>query len=316
VDRGAVEGRHLYELGGGEWDIAELRTRLAVVPGQGGWDGYEVETEFAGLGRRTIRLDARAMVPDSGPSTRMLVTITDVSERRSAELDMKNLIHRKEILLEEMSHRIGNSLTIIASILLMRARKTLHDETRDCLQDAYHRVLSVAAVQQQLRMAEVDVVDIDRYLADLCAQISTSIVESPAKISLKVRSAAVSVSSDHAVHIGLIATELVINALKHAFADDVENGEVIVAYESDAGGWTLTVSDNGIGGSAGDKAGLGTAIVSALARQIRAEVAVSVSSGQGRSTSITHVAVPRSGQLLKGNFDRTAETPGRTAIIQ
>jgi chemotaxis protein methyltransferase CheR len=315
VGRGEAEGRHVYELGNGEWDIPELRARLAAVPEGNAWDGCEIEMDFSGLGRRTMHMDARAMVSDTGTSTKMLVTITDVTEMRGAEFDLKNLLHRKDILLEEMSHRVANSLMMIASILMLRARTTLHDETRSNLQDAYHRVLSIAAVQKQLRMAEIDAVKIDRYLSDLCEQLTASIIESPAKISLKVRAMPAAVSSDHAVHVGLIVTELVINALKHAFPHDRDGGEVVVAYETNAYGWTLTVSDNGIGGLIGEKAGLGTALINALARQMDAQVAVSVGSDQGRSTSITHASAMASGQLLTGNFDRQPEVAGRTAII-
>jgi chemotaxis protein methyltransferase CheR len=314
VDRGEAEGRHIYELGNGEWDIPELRARLAAVPEGKVWDGCEIEMEFSGLGRRTMRMDARAMASDAGASTKMLVTITDVTEMRGAELDMKELLHRKDILLDEMSHRIANSLTIIASILMLRARTTLHDETRDHLQDAYHRVLSIAAVQRQLRMAEVEVVDIDRYLSDLCEQLTVSMIDASMKISLKVQAAAIAVTSRHAVHIGLIVTELVINAIKHAFPHG-RGGEVVVAYETNANGWTLTISDNGIGCAADGQPGLGTTLVNALALQLKAQVATSVGLNRGRSTSFTHVAVTRSGQLLTGNFDRKPESPQRVGII-
>ena len=95
-------------------------------------------------------------------------------------------------------------------------------------------------------------------------------------ISLRVQVERGTASSSQAVSIGLIVTELVINALKHAFPRDRSDGTVIVAYDVAASNWRLTVSDNGIGRPEGhsDKTnpGLGTTIVEALAKQLDARV--------------------------------------------
>jgi two-component sensor histidine kinase len=98
-------------------------------------------------------------------------------------------------------------------------------------------------------------------------------------------------SSSEAVSIGLIVTELVINALKHAFPSDQNDGRVIVAYDFAEPKWRLTVSDNGIGKPKGhlDKTnpGLGTSIIEALAKQLDARVDV-LMDPHGTTVSITH----------------------------
>jgi two-component sensor histidine kinase len=298
-----VKGRRIYDLGGGEWNIPDLRERLeAVVPRRRPLEAYEVEGEFSGLGRRTMRLDASEMALDPNGPAALLVSIIDITAMRGVERDLVKVVQRKEILLEEMSHRIANSLMIMASILLLRAKLTTHEETKRSLQDAHHRVLSIAAVQQQLRtLAETDAVDLTKYLTDLCQRLAASMTNDHPKISLTVRVEAEKVGSDHAVHIGLIATELVINALKHAFPEEDRGGEIVVAYKGTPARWALTVSDDGIGGLAEQKkAGLGTIIINALASQMDAGVTVSIPPRGGRCVAVTH-ADAKAGRLLSEN---------------
>jgi two-component sensor histidine kinase len=112
--------------------------------------------------------------------------------------------------------------------------------------------------------------------------------------ALKVEVAGGHVPSRQAVSIGLIVTELVINALKHAFPPATRSGQVVVAYEVGASNWKLSISDNGIvapesatGPLGQKKSGLGTSIVKALAQQLVAQVEV-LSGRSGTSVSITH----------------------------
>jgi two-component sensor histidine kinase len=98
-------------------------------------------------------------------------------------------------------------------------------------------------------------------------------------------------SSSDAVSLGLIVTELVINALKHAFADGATDGSIKVSYELADPNWRLTAADNGLGKTGGsgvkDIPGLGTSIVNSLARQLGAYVDISTPL-RGRSVAITH----------------------------
>jgi two-component sensor histidine kinase len=97
-------------------------------------------------------------------------------------------------------------------------------------------------------------------------------------------------TSSQAVSLGLIVTELVINALKHAFADTTRNGRVSVGYDGEASGWTLSVSDNGRGMPekipTANRSGLGTALIKALAQQLEARVET-ITGPKGTTVSIT-----------------------------
>jgi chemotaxis protein methyltransferase CheR len=145
------------------------------------------------------------------------------------------------------------------------------EETRLNLQDAHQRVMSVATVQQQLHASGLNErIEIGPYLTKLCASLAASMVGERRAISIKVQASSGGAVSSEAVSIGLIVTELVINALKHGFPAGAE-GEILVSYDARDSGWQLSVSDNGSGPkeAAGEPphAGLGTSIVEALAHQ-------------------------------------------------
>jgi two-component sensor histidine kinase len=208
------------------------------------------------------------------------------------ERETKELLQQKEVLLQEMQHRVANSLQIIASILLLKARTVRSEETRLHLHDAHQRVMSVAAVQQQLQASRHgESIELGPYLSRLCESLAASMIGGTRPISLKVDAASGTASTGDAISLGLIVTELVINALKHAFLHDRSDGRIIVSYEASAAGWRLAVSDNGNGKApGGSKRGLGTSIVEALGRQLGAQVEVA-SGPQGTRVSIVHAAI-------------------------
>ena len=291
-----TQGRLLYALGDGQWDIPKLRVLLEkIIPEQGVMEGYEVEHEFPGLGHRTMCLNARQVFHEGGADTTILLGMEDVTERRILEREKDELLRQKDVLLEEIQHRIANSLQIIASIILMKAKTVDSQETRVHLQDAHKRVMSIAAVQKQLHASGVSgPIEMLPYLSRLCETLASSMIGDTRPISLKVVGEGGSATSRQAESLGLIATELVMNALKHAFFDDSSEGRITVAYDVDGTNWKLSVADNGVGKPDGvfaqPKTGLGTGIVKALAQQLGAKVET-LAGPEGTTVSITHATL-------------------------
>jgi chemotaxis protein methyltransferase CheR len=289
--------------GNGQWDIPALRVLLeTIIPKQTEMEGFEVEHDFPDLGRKTMLLDARKVRYEDSPRSTILLAFTDITARRAIEREKEillkqteELLHQKHILLQEMQHRVANSLQIIASILMLKARAVASGETRQQLEDAHRRVMSVATVQLHLHPADnIDQIDVAPYLSKLCASLAASMVGESQPIAIEVCADDGSIDSAKAVSLGLIVTELVINAVKYAFPINRAEAAVTVAYRRDGMNWTLGVSDNGVGKSTNDAAvtggGLGTAIVLALAKQLGARVEV-VSDAEGMSVSINHTAL-------------------------
>jgi chemotaxis protein methyltransferase CheR len=291
-------GSLLYALGDGQWDIPALRVLLeTIIPERAAMDGFEVEHDFPNLGRRTMLLNARKVLYDDPANIKILLAFMDVTTRRTIEREKadlltqtEELLRQKQVLLQELQHRVANSLQIIASILLLKARAVTSEETRNHLRDAHQRVMSVAAVQMHLHDSDgIDKIEVGSYLSKLCESLASSMIGEGQSIKIKVMADGGTIESAKAVSIGLIVTELLINAIKYAFPVDKTGALVLVTYEADGSDWKLTVSDNGVGKSAGDapaSGGLGTSIVNALVNQLDAQIEVA-SSAAGMSVSIT-----------------------------
>lgn len=293
VSREVTEGKLLFELGDGEWDIPQLRTLLGqILPQHGTIEDFDVEHDFLNLGRRTMCLNARQVIYEGGAETTILLGIEDVTDRRALETEKDDLLREKDVLLEELQHRVANSLQIIASIIMLKAMRVNSEEIRAHLQDAHNRVMSVATVQRQLHVSGgVGRIDVQPYLANLCEALAESMIADDRAIVIKVLGDAGRANCREAESIGLIVTELVINSLKHAFSGAKKGGQITVLYEVSGNDWKLSVSDDGIGRATGEfahpKEGLGTGIVNALAKQLNAQVET-ISGPEGTHISLTH----------------------------
>jgi len=278
IDPARVVGRRLSEIGSGEWDMPKLGSLLkATASGAAEIAAYEIDLDRQGRKRRHLVVNARKLDVGDVENVRLLVAIADVTEVRAEAALKDELIREKAVLLQEVQHRVANSLQIIASVLMQSARKVQSEEARGHLQDAHHRVMSIAAVQRHLAMASLQDVTLRSYFTQLCESLAASMISDPAALSIVVDVDASVVDPNKSVSLGLIVTELVINALKHAFPNH-RHGKIAVSYRSDGQTWTLSVKDDGVGLTGEQpaaKAGLGTGIVEALAKHLQAHVDVS-----------------------------------------
>ncbi|MBS0297833.1 MAG: PAS domain-containing protein [Proteobacteria bacterium] len=276
VDLSAAAGVRLFELGQGEWNVPALWLLLdAVLPGNVETETHEMDLQWPGLPPRRLLIEARRLAY-GGANARLLLAACDVTEARVSDTLKDDLLREKTVLLQELQHRIANSLQIIASLLLHSARTVVSDETRGHLQDAHSRVMSVAALQQHLAASRLGAVELRAYFTDLCASIGKAMIRDPDQLSIEVVVDDSLAPANVSVSLGLIVTELVINALKHAFPGH-RSGRIVVRYETRGSGWILSVADDGAGFSsapASVSTGLGTSIVEALSKRLGARVEI------------------------------------------
>lgn len=289
-----VADRPLASLGKGEWNVPQLTGLLnATASGFAEVKDYEMELVREGRGNRCLVLNATKLEYADYGNVRLILAVADVTEARIAEKLKNDLIKNNEVLLKELHHRVANSLQIIASVLMQSARKVQSEETRTHLFDAHQRVMSVASLQQQLAASQLGNVELRPYLTALCESIGASMIRDRNQLSLEVMADDGITTADTSVSLGLIITELVINALKHAFPED-RKGKILVAYQAHTPNWTLSVTDDGVGmptGADTAKAGLGTSIVQALAKQLGATITVAAAK-PGTKVSINYAHVP------------------------
>jgi two-component sensor histidine kinase len=291
LDPTHIANRKLADLGAGEWDVPQLNSLLkATIAGAAEIDAYEMDLIREGKATCRLILSAHKLDYFDTEKVRIVLATTDVTATRLAEKQKDDLIREKQVLLQELQHRVANSLQIIASVLMQSARRVQSEETRVHLQDAHSRVMSIAMLQKQLAVTELKSVELRTYFLDLCRTISASMIDDPQRITLETIADDTTTNSDVSVSMGLIVTELVINAIKHAFSDQTAGGRITVSFGADGGDWLLSVSDNGAGMPSGDKRGkpgLGTGIVHALSKQLDASVSV-LDANPGTRVEVRH----------------------------
>ena len=139
----------------------------ATVAGSAEIEAYEFDLKRKGQAVRRLILNAQKLVYRDQDHARLLVAIVDVTEARINEKLKDDLLREKAILLQELQHRVANSLQIIASVLLQSAKRVQSDETRSHLYSAHNRVMSVASVQKQLASSRLGSVNLRTYLIEL-----------------------------------------------------------------------------------------------------------------------------------------------------
>ena len=292
VSQNETQGRLLYDIGNGQWNISALKYFLKhVISGHEVMTEYKIAHNFLTIGWRTMMLSAREIVHEGNQRKHLLLTIVDITERELLDIEKEKLSKQKDLMMKEMKHRMANSLQLIASILMLKSENVDSPEVRTHLQDARERIMSVATIEKYLDTTSLDEeVKVGPYLTGLCKSLSKSMIGDNKFVTLDVHANGGTTTSAEGISLGLITAELVINSLKHAFPEG-RAGHIVVNYETSIGEWQLKVSDNGVGIvlDHSHKGGLGTSIVQALARQLSATVKTETSP-RGTTVSVSNAA--------------------------
>jgi chemotaxis protein methyltransferase CheR len=268
-------GRKLYELGNEEWDIPKLRIALeTIISGEKTFEDFEVEQFFPSIGQRVMCLNACKVYRPGNKIQLILLAIEDVTERVRLEREHAIVSERIGVLLQELTHRIKNSLQIIVSMVGLEARNQKSGEGKAALERVSHRIAALGRLYSMLgETNSVEQVDAAIYLEALCRDLIESVQkENGISIALKTDIASESLPVDRAIPLGLIVNELVTNAVKYAFPSET-SGTVAVTLKRIPGELRLTVSDDGKGADPRRAdSGLGGRLVDTFARQLGGQV--------------------------------------------
>lgn len=194
--------------------------------------------------------------------TQLLRVLSNQLQKKSRQVEQA--LADNKVLFQEVHHRVKNNLQVISSLLRLQSER-LPAELRPLLDETGARVRAIALVHEQIyRTASPSDVQLDRFLAQLVQQLSASMIAGPARITTDLQP--MTIGLDRAVPVAILATEAITNAIKHGLEDG--DGAITVRLASQGGVNRLEVHDSG--GGIGDDAntGLGTRIMTALARQI------------------------------------------------
>lgn len=177
-------------------------------------------------------------------------------------------------LIDEVNHRIANSLQLLAAMVSIEARRLVDASALAALAMTQRRIGAIAAVHRQLyETREAAIVDLGAYLAELGSELERSCADASAGRHVLLDVDAVTVSSDQAMATGIIVSELIGNAYKYAYEPGRPGDVLVVLRAMPAGGYRLDVSDRGrgmIAGVAAQGSGLGAQLIGMMAARLNA----------------------------------------------
>lgn len=269
-----IVGRHVATLFNGDGLPSDMLKANFM-----GWSGEVFHTRRDGR-RFPVSLSRSVVLDGTGRRLAVVGVARDITARRQAEEQVRASLKEKEVLLREIHHRVKNNLQVVSSLLNLQTGYIQDDRVADALRDSQNRVKSMALIHERLYQSRILTrIDFKDYLESLIGHVKSS-YRGVGDVRVSTDIQQVFLNVDEAIPCGLMVNELVSNALKHAFPEDLQ-GELKVSLrveEADAERQTLVleVGDNGAGFPPDvdfeRTQSLGLQLVSMLARQIRGEL--------------------------------------------
>jgi len=240
-------------------------------------------TSIYAAGRHSVRPVRSTLAPDEIRSLGATFNrMADLIAAREAQL--RESLSQKEMLVREIHHRVKNNLQLVMSLLNLHGRHIQDPRARQAFAEARGHINALAILHRRLYESEnLQEVDLRWFLEDLCAELRRGGLSGPCRVELTVEAPSEVVGSDIAVPLGLLVTEAITNAYKHAF-HGMEQGRIDVRVERATPSMLkLTVCDNGRGphlepGEV-EHVGLGRSLIDAFVRQLQGELRIGSDDG-------------------------------------
>ena len=200
-------------------------------------DGREIDCLYHGF------------VISVGGKRQVVSMVQDISDRKRSEEAIKTMLRQeKETVLRELAHRTKNNMFVIRSMLNLHAMHTQNDEVRRLFADVENKIVAMALVHQKLYQSKnLSRLDLGEYLRELVPALDSSHSLTPKRIAVHLDAEGISALIDTAIPCGLVVTELVTNAFKHAFPDSRPGNIFIHLRRKAPNTIQLEVRDDGIG---------------------------------------------------------------------
>ena len=220
----------------------------------------------------------------------VLCILTDITARKGAEENIIKSLQEKELLLQEIHHRVKNNLQIVISLLKLQSKYIFDKRDFEIFNKSRARVETMSLIHEKLyKSADLENIDLGNYLKDLTNQLLKAYGMDSSQVTLCVNSENVRAGIDTAIPCGLIANELVSNSLKHAFRIN-QIGNISINIKKEDKNIIFTITDDGVGLPPNfdieNTDSLGLQLVTTLARQLDGEIKVD-SSRNGTVFSLT-----------------------------
>jgi PAS domain S-box-containing protein len=177
----------------------------------------------------------------------VLVAYSDICEKKQSEEKIKASLKEKEILLQEIHHRVKNNMQVINSLLKLQSNNIENEQTKEILKDSQSRIFAMSAVHETLHGSEkLSEIDLKSYLSKITTSVFQTYCTDHRKVKLNSNVDNSPISINQAYPLGLIINELMSNSLKYAFSDERE-GEITVNMKKLDKELELSIKDDGVG---------------------------------------------------------------------
>jgi len=191
-------------------------------------------------------LSSSVIMDPSGNHQGSMGVSRDITERKKIDKQIKDSLKEKEVLLQEVHHRVKNNLQVISSILSLQSNYVKDEKTLEILDESQNRIKSMSYIHETLyQTTDFSSIEFSNYLNVLASNLIQSYSYSVGEVSLIPDYDEIYLTIDQAIPCGLIVNELVSNAMKYAFGEG--SGKVFLSIKESKGMISLRVADNGVG---------------------------------------------------------------------
>ncbi|MEY3236082.1 MAG: hypothetical protein RI883_183 [Bacteroidota bacterium] len=250
----------------------------------------QIETRFISKGTtRWIELFINPIFDIEGNVKEISLVAHDITDKKQIEIQIKESLKEKEVLLKEIHHRVKNNLQVISSILNLQSSFVSDERTLEILEESRNRIHSMATIHENLYLTtNFSSIDFAGYLENLTTKLISSYHVKPVVITLRTELSKINLLLDQAIPCGLLVNELITNAIKYAFIERNE-GEIFIGLKEKKDIIELRIEDNGIGLPPNFEIlksnSLGLQLVSTLVEQLDGEI--NIINGKGTKYLIT-----------------------------
>jgi two-component system, chemotaxis family, CheB/CheR fusion protein len=242
-----TEQQSIFEVGNRLWDLPNLRSLLEnILDRDTEFQDFEVTQSLTSQTAQVLLFNARKIRSDLHEQS-ILLAIEDITDRRQSEIQIRDSLTEKDVLLREIHHRVKNNLQIVSSLLSLQSNRVVDPQARGVLQDSQNRVRAMALIHEILYQSpNLANLNFAEYVRTLVNNLFASYDVNREAVVLRVEvQAGTTIDVDRSVLCGLIINELVTNALKHGFSGD-RHGEILIKLVNSGDDLlTLSVENNG-----------------------------------------------------------------------
>ncbi len=247
------------------------------------------QLKFTGRASVILDITISPVIGIDGRVTNAVIQLVDITERVRAEEALRASLKEKEVLLREIHHRVKNNMQVISSLLNLQGAQVADPVVKEVFRASQLRIRSMALVHERLYgSGDLSRIDFADYLRKLYAHLGQAFAVASDRIGIRFDLEEIPLDINSAIPCGLIATELIANAMKHAFPEGRRGTVTIGLARAGEGRIRMTISDDGVGFPPQvdfrNTDSLGMQIVNLLSQQI--EGRVELAAGPGTSFSV------------------------------